>query len=463
MIRKIKNKINKKFKDQDFSEIFKKSASGFFISILGRNFGFLQQLVITNYYGAAAFGVFRVCFSILSLVGIFGRFGVDMAISRFVAQYRKQDKMDLVNEIFQIGLKLVFPIGIALTIGVYFLAPWISDRFYSDANGEVSDFTPYIRIFSVGIIFFVLSGVIEEGIRGLKKIKEYTWINNVSTQAFSIVVLLVALLFTTNIYVVNISYVLGLLFTFILGVYYWLKFVPYKKVEKRQLSTRELLNVSLPMLSAKYLTTLYTWLGTLILAAYVAPDEVGVFNAAARMSAFATMPLIAVNNISGPRFAEAFGENNEKSMRKTVRLATRLIFWTALPIMLLFYISPNFIMGLYGKEFGTEEAILTFAVINAGQVVNLLTGPVTQLLNMTGRQLVTQRYAILTTFTSIGLSLLLIPSMGMLGAALATAIARTVLNLGCALHIYFTMKIVTIYNPFADIYGLIKRYNKKNS
>ncbi len=255
----------------------------------------------------------------------------------------------------------------------------------------------------------------------------------------------------------NISYVLGLIFTFVLGVYYWLKFVPYKKVEEKQLSSKELLKVSLPMLSAKYLTTLYTWLGTLILAAYVAPDEVGIFNAAARMSAFATMPLIAVNNISGPRFAEAFGENDEKSMRKTVKLATRLIFWTAMPIMLLFYIFPEFIMGVYGKEFKTQEAILTFAVINAGQVVNFMTGPVTQLLNMTGRQLVTQRYAIITTFTSIGLSFLLIPSMGMLGAALATAIARTVLNLGCALHIYFTMKIVTIYNPISDLVRLINR------
>ncbi len=457
MIRKIRNKINSKLKDQDFSEILKKSASGFFISILGRNFGFLQQLVITNYYGAAAFGVFRVCFSILSLTGIFGRFGVDMAISRFVAQYRKQDRMDLVNEIFQIGLKIVLPLGMAITLAVYFLAPWISERFYNDPQGEISDFTPYIQIFSAGIIFFVLSGVIEEGIRGLKKIKEYAWINNVSTQAFSIVVLLVALLFTSNVYIVNISYVLGLIFTFVLGVYYWLKFVPYKKVEEKQLSSKELLKVSLPMLSAKYLTTLYTWLGTLILAAYVAPDEVGIFNAAARMSAFATMPLIAVNNISGPRFAEAFGENDEKSMRKTVKLATRLIFWTAMPIMLLFYIFPEFIMGVYGKEFKTQEAILTFAVINAGQVVNFMTGPVTQLLNMTGRQLVTQRYAIITTFTSIGLSFLLIPSMGMLGAALATAIARTVLNLGCALHIYFTMKIVTIYNPISDLVRLINR------
>lgn len=455
MIRKIRNKLKRKFKDKDFSEIFKKSASGFFISVVGRNFGFAQQLVITNFYGAAAFGVFRVCFSILSLVGIFGRFGVDMAISRFVAQYRKQNRYDLVNEIFQLGMRLVFPIAVVLTLGVYFLAPVLSEQVYH------KDYTTYIQIFAIGIIFFVLSGVIEEGIRGLKKIKEYTWINNVSTQAFSTVVLLIALLFTTNIYVVNLSYVAGLIFTFVLGVYYWYKFVPHQRIAEPQLKRKDLLAVSLPMLSAKYLTTLYTWLGTLILAAYVLDENVGIFNGAARMSAFATMPLIAVNNISGPKFAEAFGENDDSALRKTVRFSTRLIFWTAMPIILAFYLFPNLIMGIYGEEFITDEAILTFAVINAGQVVNFMTGPVTQLLNMTGRQLVTQRYAIITTITSIVLSFLLIPSMGMLGAAIATAVARTVLNLGCAIHIYITMKIVTIYNPFADLLLLFKMLQKK--
>ncbi|HQU76153.1 MAG TPA: flippase [Chitinophagales bacterium] len=457
MIRKVRDKIRKAFRDGDFSEIFKKSASGFFISVLGRNFGFVQQLVITNYYGAAAFGVFRVCFSILSLVGIAGRFGVDMAISRFVAQYRKQNRYDLVNEIFQMGLRLVFPIAVILTIGVFFLSPALSEHVYH------KPYTGYIQIFAIGILFFVLSGVIEEGIRGLKKIKEYTWINNVSTQAFSTIILLVALFFTTNPYMVNISYVAGLIFTFILGIYYWYKFVPHQKIEEPQLKRKDLLAVSLPMLSAKYLTTLYTWLGTLILAAYVTDDHVGIFNGAARMSAFATMPLIAVNNISGPRFAEAFGENDEKSLRKTVRLSTRLIFWTAMPIMAAFYLFPKTILGIYGDEFNTSDAILTFAVINAGQVVNFMTGPVTQLLNMTGRQLVTQRYAIITTITSIGLSFLLIPSMGMLGAAIATAVARTVLNLGCALHIYFTMKIVTIYNPFADLWLLISKLRRKHA
>ncbi len=307
MIGKIWKKFNHKLKDKDFSEIFKKSRSGFLISTIGRPLGLIQQLVITNYYGAAAFGIFRVCFSLLSLVGIAGRFGVDMAISRFVAQYRKQNRYDLVNEIFQLGIKLVLPIAFFLSLGVFFGAPAITHYFYHD-----KPYTLPIQIISIGLFFFILSGVIEEGIRGLKKIKEYSWINNVSTQAVATVLLLVSLLFTQDMIAVNITYVIGLFITFLLGVYYWFKFVPYQKTLKPQITRKELLNVSFPMLSAKYLTTLYTWLGILILAAYVTDDQVGIFAGASRLTAFATLPLIAVNNITGPKFAEAFGENDNK-------------------------------------------------------------------------------------------------------------------------------------------------------
>ncbi|MBC8048008.1 MAG: flippase [Fimbriimonadaceae bacterium] len=457
MIRKLRKKFNRKLQDKDFSEIFKKSASGFFISIVGRNLGFAQQLVITNFYGAAAFGVFRVCFSILSLVGIAGRFGVDMAISRFVAQYRKQERYDLVNEIFQIGIKLVLPIAAFLTVAVFFAAPYLSDNVYN------KPYTPYIQIFAIGIFFFILSGVIEEGIRGLKKIKEYTWINNVSTQAMAIVLLLTGLFFFNNEYIVSISYVLALIFTFILGVYYWFKFIPYKKIEQPQLSRKELLAVSLPMLSAKYLTTLYHLIGLLVLAAYVTDENVGIFAGGVRLSAFATMPLIAVNNITGPRIAEAFGENDEKGIKKTIRLATRLIFWTCMPIMTAFFLFPGLLLSIYGSEFNTTEAILTFHIINLGQVVNFMTGPVTQVLNMTGRQKVTQNYAAITTVLTVALSFAFIPTMGMVGAAIASSIARTFLNLGCAIYINRIMHINTIYNPFTDIKDFIdRRKNKKN-
>ncbi len=456
MIGKLRRKFNRKLKDRDFSEIFKKSVTGFLISVVGRLLGFGEQLIISNLYGAAALGVFRVCVSILSLVGIFGRFGVDAATARFIAQYRKQNDQEKMRALLRTGLRIVLRLAIILTVALVLIAPLLSNYIYH------KPYTLHIQIIAAGLIFFVLSGVIEEGLRGLKKIKQYAWINNVSTQALVIVLLLLGLLLPDKTYAVNISYVIGLGFTFCLGFYYLKKYIPSDKTSLTEFPRKELLDVSLPLLSAKYLTTLYTLLATPILAIYVTDADVGVFSGAARLTAFATMPLIAVNNISGPRFAEAFGTNDNKQIKKTVSLSTRLIFWSCMPIMIVFFLIPKFLLSFWGEEFTTSEAIITFHIINAGQVVNFMTGPVTQLLNMTGHQRVTQRYAAITTFTSIALSFVFIPEwglgLGIMGAALATSIGRTILNLGCAVHIYSTMGVSTVYNPFTD---LIKLFQKK--
>ncbi|MEZ5014528.1 MAG: flippase [Chitinophagales bacterium] len=458
MIRRLKKKFDKKLKDKDFSEIFKKGATGFFISLIGRPLGLIQVAIITNFFGADANGVFRVCFSIFSLVVIFGRFGVDMAMSRFVAQYRKQGRYDLVNEVFQKSMRIVVPLAAFLSVAVYFLAPVIAHYIYHD-----KPYTVPIRIFSIGIFFSTISGVLEEGLRGLKKIKEYSWINNVSTQGIVSVLLLVCLLFTRDPMWVSILYVIALFITWIFGVYYWFKFVPYQRITTQQIETKEILHVSLPMLSAKYLTTLYTWVDTLILAAFVIDTDVSTYNVASRVTAFATLPLIAINNISSSKFAEAYGEGDTKYLKKTVRISSRLIFWTCMPIMLAFLLVPKLFLFIFGQEVLTERAILAFHIINIGQIVNFMTGPVTVFLNMTGRQKVSQLYSAITMVVSIALCFLLIPEFGLLGAAIATAASRTVLNLGCALHVYFTTGISTFYNPVEDFKNFRERRRKRSA
>jgi O-antigen/teichoic acid export membrane protein len=101
MISKLKKKFNKKFKDEDFSEILKKGSGAFGISIVGRFIGYLLLMVIGWIYGQEAMGVYTVGLSILSIVGIFGRFGVDMALSRFVAQYGSIGRWDLVQHTYR--------------------------------------------------------------------------------------------------------------------------------------------------------------------------------------------------------------------------------------------------------------------------------------------------------------------------------------------------------------------------
>ncbi|MFI5171746.1 MAG: flippase [Chitinophagales bacterium] len=486
MIRKLKKKINRKFRDQDFSEIFKKGFSGTFISLIGRLSGYLLIMVITWLYGQEAMGVYTVGLSILSIVGIFGRFGVDMAMSRFIAQYGAANRWDLVVHTYRTALKIIIPLGIVLSAATYFVVPYLTDNLFDENAPDYENYTFYMQIFAVSILFYVLGGLSEECIKGLKKTKQYNWISHVINQVAAIVLLLIFGIFSKDQLWVNLSYCLGVFVAFLVAQLFWIFylknpdkarsefFIRKKKKENANVSsavntfirseskitTVELLQVSAPMMSAKYLTMIYTWLDILILAWYASEPIVAIYRVATRLTSLATMPLISINAIAGPKFAEAFGVNDDKRLQNSVRQSTRLIFWSCFPFLLAFFIFPKYCLYTFGKGFTTDEAITVFIIVTLGQAANVLTGPVTVLLNMTGRQKVTMYYALATVILDVGLNLILIPKYGIIGAAIATAISRTVLNFGCAFQIYLSLGINTIYNPFSDLKYLFKAKNK---
>jgi|GEM_PF-601318 len=489
MISKIFKKIKRKFRDEDFSEIFKKGFSGTIISLIGRFSGYLLIMVITWLYGQEAMGVYTVGLSILSIVGIFGRFGVDIAMSRFVAQYGAANRWDLIIHTYKNALKIVVPLGLLLSAGTYFLLPYLTDQFFDKTEPEYERYTMFMQIFAVSILFYVLGGLSEECIKGLKKTKQYNWISHVINQLVAILLLLLFGLFSKDQLWVNLSYCLGVFVAFLVAQVLWLHYLKNpdkastellsKKVKKgkqsaesaniiakiteshQPISTGELLKVSAPMLSAKYLTMIYTWVDILILAKYAAETQVAIYRVATRLTSLATIPLISINAIAGPKFAEAHGINDQKKLNNSVKQATRLIFWSCMPILILFLVFPKFCLWTFGKDFTGTEAVLVFVIVTLGQAANILTGPVTVLLNMTGRQKVTMYYALATVIIDISLNLILIPKYGIIGAAIATSISRTILNLGCAVQIYFMMGISTIYNPFTDIKTMLTKRVKQ--
>ena len=490
MISKLKKKIGRKFGDQDFSEIFKKGFSGTIISLVGRVTGYLLLMVIGWLYGQEAMGVYTVGLSILSIVGIFGRFGVDMAMSRFVAQYSAANRWDLVQHTYKVALKIVIPISVFLSAGTFFVIPYLTDNLFDETAPDFEKYTLYMQIFAVSILFYVLGGLSEECIKGLKKTKQFNWISHVVNQLVAILFLLLFGIFSKDQLWVNLSYCIGIFIAFLIAQFFWLYYLKnpdkarsefFVKREKKtrkedpaqaalnsiidtneKITTAGLLKVSAPMMSAKYLTMIYTWLDILILAWYATEPMVAIYRVATRLTSLATIPLISINSIAGPKFAEAFGANDDKRLQNSVRQATRLIFWSCVPFLVLFLVFPKFCLWTFGKGFTSEEAIIVFIIVTLGQAANVLTGPVTVLLNMTGRQKVTMYYALATVVIDVSLNLILIPMYGIIGAAIATAVSRTVLNLGCALQIYITMGINTIYNPFADLKAALSKKKKKN-
>ncbi len=83
-------------------------------------------------------------------------------------------------------------------------------------------------------------------------------------------------------------------------------------------------------------------------------------------------------------------------------------------------------MSLFGPEFATGASVLL--VLVAGHGINVMTGPVGTVLVMTGHEKIMRNNVLAAAAVNIGLNLVLVPRMGALGAAVATAASLALVN-----------------------------------
>jgi O-antigen/teichoic acid export membrane protein len=106
-----------------------------------------------------------------------------------------------------------------------------------------------------------------------------------------------------------------------------------------------------------------------------------------------------------------------------------------MPFFLLLILLPEDVMGLFGASF--REGKVALVIIAVGHFVNASTGPVGNVLVMTGHQRIMVLNSIGVFLLNVVSNYLLIPRYGMAGAALASGASIAVYNLAMLAETYY--------------------------
>ena len=221
-------------------------------------------------------------------------------------------------------------------------------------------------------------------------------------------------------------------------------------------STADILKVSIPLMLAQAVHFVMSWTDKLMLGILDSPDvisgiatssaQIGIYHTAFKLSMFATIGLMAVKSIASPKFAELYQKNDIKILEKVTQQSTKLIFWTTLPLVIIFILFSEKLMLLFGEEF--RLGIFSFIILSLGRVVVSFSGAAGNLLQMCGKQVIFMNVAIIGSVINIILNFSLIPIYGINGSAISTMISLVAFNL---LLVYFVKRefgFYTFYNPF---------------
>jgi len=421
IINKIKTKLSE---DIHLKELIQGSLTFLILRILGMIVGYAFTLIVTRNFGAFAWGIFTLCFTVLHITSVIGKLGLDIALLRFIAQYNAQRKVKTAKYIYFKSIIIIISLSFLLSLSLYYLSSLLAERVFGKPH-----LAPYFKLISFALLPFVLLSINSESLRGFKKIKEYTTLQNLLPFlcAFIFFGIFFYILHIKNTEVIIIAYILGIGVSFFLSFLLLNKEFSNKNGELKKVSLSQILSVSLPMLLTSSLFMVMSWTDTIMLGIWRTEEEVGIYNVAVRLSMITSFTLGAINSIAAPKFAEFWGKNDLEGLKKIAQQSTKLIFWTSFPILLSFWLFPSYILNIFGNEF--KNGVPALMILTFGQFVNASVGSVGYILQMTGKQKIFQNVVLIGSIINITLNIILIPTFGGTGAAIASAIAISFINI----------------------------------
>ncbi len=421
MIKKIKAKLSE---DIHFKELVKGSFDYFILRISGMVVGYVFTIVVTRNLGASAWGIFALCITILQIVSVLSKLGLDTALLRFIAQYNAQGKGKTIKHIYLKAISLIIPFSIFLSVFLYFLAPILAKELFNKKF-----LTSYIRIIAFAVLPFTLLCINSESLRAFKKIKQYTIFQNLLPSLVALLLFSIVIFYSKvyNTQTVIYVYIIGIIFSFIVSFLFLQKEFIKTSETQETVSIKYILSVSIPMLISGSLFMVMSWTDTIMLGIFKTEKEVGIYNVTVRLSLITSFTLAAINSIAAPKFAEFWGKKDLEGLRRIAQQSTKIIFWISAPILTAYLLFPSFFMGLFGEEF--KKGAWALVILTIGQFVNAASGSVGYILQMTGKQKIFQDIILIAVIVNIILNILLIPKYGINGAAIASAFAVTLINI----------------------------------
>ena len=428
------------FKNFFSDELFKGTSIAMFIRFGAVVTSYFFTFIIAKFYGAQTLGAFAICQTILMIFSIFSRLGFDTASIKFISENNIESNFNKLKIIYFKILMVVVISSLFLNLVLFNLSEYIAIQIMGKPH-----IVSYIKVVSFGILPFSLLFLHSECFRGMKKILHYSLFRSMTIPFISsIFIIFFKFLNLESMQHPLYSYLITIILLSFIAMIFWISYLPIsndKIIVNVKLSS--LLKVSLPMFFTSSLTYFLQWFSVLILGIFVSEKFVGMYDVAFRISMVTSISLFAVNSIVAPKIAELYSKNKSDEFRKLIHQSSKLIFFVSLPFIVLFISFPEFFLNIFGQEFVYAKSALM--ILTFGQFINSICGPVAWILQMTDKQTVFKNIILITTFINIILNFSLIPTYGIIGAAVSSCLGLIFLNVFCVIYIYKQFNIITVY------------------
>lgn len=394
--------------------------------------------IIGRQYGPEGVGAYALAQGVLLGAGILSRRGMDNALMRYVGQDRDSP---LVKGYLYWAIWRSFWVSVPLSVLVVVCRDFIQQLF------DVTGLADMLLGVGVAIPFYSALFLLSGFFKGIRKPATAGLLENGSISLVTGFFLLVAwhVWPTLGYGSVGWAYAFAACVIALQGwcqSFFWLRRRAAGALERRpSLSDFSVFQVSSNSFFAIALATLMqSVLSIMIAGLFLGSVELGLFKASQQVALSIGFVLMVINAIFPPKFAALYHRGELDQLGRLARTGSILGIAMAGPFLLVCLLIPEWILGFFGEGFSHGATLLR--VMALGQMVNVATGSVGYLLNMTGHERLMRNIALLCSSLSLLGFLFLTPVYGALGAAVALSIVMVMQNL---MAMFFVWRVLSIW------------------
>jgi O-antigen/teichoic acid export membrane protein len=430
--------------DVSLRKIAKGAGIGFTGTFIGTALGYFSRMIIARFLGASDYGLISLGFAAMSIAAALSLVGYSTGIQRYISFYKgKGDEGRIKGTIFS-TLKICFPLSLIFTLLIFFYADWISIHIFHSP-----ELTPVLRIFTIGVPFWVLATIFNSGSVGFQEIKYQVYTTFIFKDTFKLIAIVTFLVLGYEVIGASVGWVLGIIGMSFLAFYFLEKKVfPILNTKVKAISVdKELFFFSFPLIFAGLAGLITGWTDTLMLGYFRTPSEVGIYNVAMPTASLLGIVLSAFGIIFMPVVTELYARSRIEDLRNAYSSVTKWIFAVVLPgFLLMSLFSTSLIRIMFGAEY--IEGATALSILAFSYFVAALVGLGASLLATYGRTKIVMGCSFVGAGSNVLFNFLLIPIYGINGAAIATGSSVVMMSI---LYLFFVYRIARM-QPFREGY-----------
>lgn len=422
------------------------TAKGGGIIVLGRlvEYGlrFVIAFLLARLLGAEQYGVYILALSVATLTSGISKFGMDSTLVRYIAIKRSENDEKGLWGTIQIAILSSTLLSLMCALALNLFASSIAINIFHEPQ-----LTPLLKLFSIIVPFLTLSDVLVGASRGFKKM-EYSVIaeNFIMMFVRMILIGIIALIKITP-FKAAIAFGISDLASSVALIFFINKEFRLKRpLRTAHYDLRGILRFSVPFWISGLLTKFRKYISIFFLGFLFTVEGVGVFSLIGRISLIGRMTFIAIETSIKPIIAELYNKGDIKQIGQLYQITSRWALTINIPIFLVMILFPKTLLSIFGYAF--VEGAIALTILAYSDILDISTGICGTIIDMTGYTKLKMFNSIVRVIILVSSNLILIPRWGLVGAAIASLLGISVLNIMRMAQVWIIFKLLPYNRDF---------------